>query len=476
MGKIVIAGAGVTGMMCALKLTETVPASNIVIFDKSLETGGMYNSVSYEDGKVFDHGMHVIYESCNPTVDELYFKVMPPSEWNIHEKNRKDIAGVYFRGQLQNYSHYIDLRSFQTIEKNTFIGSLFSNLNNLPDDTQSSALNFLTHQFGTAIVEQVHKPLLQNLYSVAPEKLDVFAVKATALERVVMFEREVMHDLMKADLIRSRIAFPDQLNLPPYRNNNQRALYPKKFGMRHFIQKLQDKLTTSGVRILTGTSLQQIIATNNRINEITLSPPDGELQKIPVSNMIWTGGWPALASALNVKISDIPFQRGIKIVYVNLILDNPPLMDSLYYFYCYDTGFASFRVTSYSNYCPDAAKDGTYPICVELWPSRLGVEADALSDEECQRIAIEEIRKMGIVNDLHKVVYQNVGSRASEFPLPTIENKQSLHKVRSRVQQTDLSNIIVAGIMAEDGLFFIPDILNDAIAKVQATNFSESAK
>ena len=63
--KIVIAGAGMTGLMCALKLTERMPGSRIVIFDKSATAGGMYNSVTDAGGNIFDHGMHVIYESCN---------------------------------------------------------------------------------------------------------------------------------------------------------------------------------------------------------------------------------------------------------------------------------------------------------------------------------------------------------------------------------------------------------------------------
>jgi protoporphyrinogen oxidase len=472
--KVVIAGAGMTGMMCALKLTEKIPGSRIVIFDKAPLTGGMYNSVVQGDGKIFDHGMHVIYESCNPEVDELYFKVMPASEWNILEKNRKDIAGAYFRGNLQNYSHYVDLRSFPEVEKTEFIGSLFLNLGKSANNAPSTALGFLRSHFGDCIAEKVHKPLLKSLYSIDPEKLDTFAVKTTALERVVLFDSTTMSDLMKAEAIRSRIAYPDQLNLPPYRTNNQRALYPKKFGMANFIQELQKKLVSCGVRILTNTSLLELVTDGTEIKEVYLSGSDGGRQNISVEKMLWTGGWPALAAAFKVNMADLPFQRGIKIVYVNITLDEPPLMDDLYYFYCYDTGYASFRVTSYSNYCPDAAKDGAYPLCVELWPSRLGLAAETLSDDECEQMAIAELRKMGVINDTHTVTGIKAGSRGSEFPLPTVENKTSLAEVKARVNQINLSNIIVAGIMAEDGLFFIPDILNDATAKIQTADFGKA--
>lgn len=469
--KIVIAGAGMTGLMCALKLTERVPGTRIVIFDKSATVGGMYHSVTDAGGNIFDHGMHVIYESCNPEVDDMYLKVMPASEWNIHEKNRKDIAGVYYRGTLQKYSHYVDLRSFSDAMKVEFIGSFFLNLNETTTKKPITAIDFLQSQFGDSIVNQIHKPLLKGLYSIEPEKLDTFAVKTTALERVVLFDSVAMHDLMKSESIRSRAAFPDQLNLPPYRENNQRALYPKKFGMVHFVEQLQQKLIACGVSILTDTSLAKIVANGNVIEKVNLSNSDGISRDIAVEKMIWTGGWPGLASALKINISDIPFQRGIKIVFVNIILDRPPLMDELYYFYCYSTGFASFRVTNYVNYCPDAAKNGFYPICVELWPSRIGLTADALSDDECGRLALAEIRRMGIIGESHNIVSVTPGPRGVEFPLPTVENKKGLNEVKSRVNNANFSNIIVAGIMAEDGLFFIPDILNDAFAKLNAENF-----
>ena len=465
--KVVIAGAGLTGMMSALKLTESMPGSDIVMFDKSPATGGMYNSIDCGDGKIFDHGMHVIYESCNPDVDELYFKVMPPTDWHIYENNEKDIAGVFFRGKLQTFSHYVDLRSFSEKEKERFVGGLFINLEKPLIDKPSTAIDFLKNQFGHEIVEHVHKPLLKSLYSIEPETLDIFAIKATSLERVVLFHSATMLDLMKADAIRARIAFPDQQNLPPYRRNSQRALYPKQFGMRHFIQRLQEQLVSSGVQIFTNTSMSDIVVGTSGIEEVSLLSSDGNQQKVPVNKLIWTVGWPALATALKINISDLKFQKGPKIVYANLIFNKPPKMGDLYYFYCYDTGFSSFRVTNYSNYCPAAADGGSYPMCVELWPSRVGLAAENLSADECTRIALEELKKFGVIDKTHGVIYSENKNMASEFPLPTVENRRGLQEIRRRVKENNISNFVVAGIMAEDGLFFIPDILNDAFEKLK---------
>jgi len=63
--------------MCALKLRKIHPNKPIVVFDKSAQVGGMYGSVNYKEGHIFDHGMHVIYESCNAEIDDLYREIMP---------------------------------------------------------------------------------------------------------------------------------------------------------------------------------------------------------------------------------------------------------------------------------------------------------------------------------------------------------------------------------------------------------------
>ena len=110
-------------------------------------------------------------------------------------------------------------------------------------------------------------------------------------------------------------------------------------------------------------------------------------------------------------------------------------------------------------------------MCVELWPSRVGLAAETLSVDECTRIALEELNKFGTIDKSHGVIYSKIENMASEFPLPTVENKRGLQEIRRRVEEKNISNFVVAGIMAEDGLFFIPDILNDAFEKLKIFDF-----
>jgi protoporphyrinogen oxidase len=466
-GKVIlIVGGGLTALMSALKLKKLNPDKEIVVFDKSNQLGGMYGGLTYPDDVCFDYGMHVIYESCNPEIDDLYREVMAEEEWNIYENNDKDIAGLFFKGRLQTYSHYVDLRSFSEVDKKNFISSLLIQLDSANIASPRTAMDYLRNQFGKDLVDFVHKPILKRMYGIDPEDLDLFAIKATALERVILFDTDTMLDLMSSSKLRARLAFPDQLKLPPVRNNTQKALYPKKFGMSHFIEKLRKHIQSMGVQILTETSISKVIQDEGLIDSVSLTNKEWGERIVYVDRMLWTAGWPSLALQLGLNISDLTFHKGLEIVFVNLIFNRPLLMERLYYFYCYDEEFASFRVTNYANYCPDAAKKDWFPIGIELWPSKIGRKAAGIDEDECIRLAVDELKRFGIIGSDHKLMFAKTERNVGEFPMPSIENTKSLRTIRTRVENQKIANLTVAGVMANEGLFFIPDILNDVFPKL----------
>jgi protoporphyrinogen oxidase len=466
-GAIVIAGAGLTGLMSALRLTKLHPQKKIILFDRSSTPGGMYGTLEYERKWRFDYGMHLIYESCNPKVDELYREVMPEEEWHIYEKNEKDIAGLYFNGSLQNYSHYIDLRNHPKMLKEDFIGSLMGNLEVPQVDNPKTAYDFLCNQFGRKIVDEIHRPIFQRMYGVDPEDMSFFATKVTALERVVLFDPSTMLDLMQSTKLRARLAYADQLNLPPLRINQQKALYPRKFGISNFVDRLCKHLISLGVEILTDTSIAAVSQKKGRIESVSLASAQSGTRAIAVEKFLWTAGWPALAKELGVEIADIKFQKGPAIVFLNLVFNKPLAMDRLYYFYCYDENFATFRVTNYTNYCPDASNGAVFPVCMELWPSKIGRNALELTLTECIELSLGELKRFGVIDDGYELVFARMESKAGEFPMPSLVNASALAEIRFRVEKCSVGNLRVAGVMAIDGLFFLPDVLNDAFEKLE---------
>ena len=143
-------------------------------------------------------------------------------------------------------------------------------------------------------------------------------------------------------------------------------------------------------------------------------------------------------------------------------------MDRLYYFYCYDPNFSTFRVTNFSNYCPDACRSGRYPICIEIWPSKLGLDKTHISKDQAVKIALQEIASFGIIDDTHKVLFSSAEKSIGDFPVLTKRNSSNFQKIRCRINEHGVKNLLNVGLMAESGLFFLPDVLNHAFSEIKS--------
>lgn len=465
---IMVVGSGLTGLMCALKLKLLNLKKTIIIIERESKIGGLYSGLSKISGIDFDHGMHLIYTSCNKEIDDLYKKILPLKEWHIYEGNKKDIAGIFYNGSLQEYSQYIDLRSHPLKDQKTYTKSFYSSVKNAKNKKFSNALEYLDNQFGKKIVNKIHGPILKRLFGISLDKLDLISTRSPPLDRIILFDTEPMLKLMKSKKLRARIAFPDQLNLPPIRENDQKGMYPKKFGMTHFIQKFENLLKSLNIEILTNTNISSIETVKNKIINVNLVINNLKKRTIKIERILWTAGWPGIAKLLNVDISDLRFDKGPQIIFLNIVFDKPIDTGSLYHFFCYDEGFITHRVTNYNNYCPASSKVGKFPVSIEIWPSKnLKLSSSKISEKKLLKIALNELKQFGVIDSSYKVVDAKMESDVTNFPMPSLTNANSLSKIRQRVKNKRIGNIKIAGVMAEKGLFFLPETLNDAFSKLR---------
>jgi hypothetical protein len=52
------------------------------------------------------------------------------------------------------------------------------------------------------------------------------------------------------------------------------------------------------------------------------------------------------------------------------------------------------------------------------------------------------------------------------FPLPSLRNMNNMKTIRERISARGIKNIISTGVMSEDKVFFIKDVLMDTYNKV----------
>ena len=140
-------------------------------------------------------------------------------------------------------------------------------------------------------------------------------------------------------------------------------------------------------------------------------------------------------------------------------------MGDLYYFYPFDKGFRSFRVTSYSNYCPSAAGERGFPVCVELWAT----EEDGTDEQALIALAVKELKAFGVIDDSYSLNFAKVEKYMAGFPLPSVTNINNMLTISQRIKDTGLENVIPTGILTEKHIFFIKDVLIDTYQKVIAS-------
>ncbi|SRR5258706_9337228 len=467
---ILIVGSGVSALMLARMIRRYKnPDALITIIEREDKIGGQFGSVDYGTHGVFDYGMHIYYESCVPEIDSLFTSILPEEEWNILVGNYKDAAGLFFNGRLQTDTPYVDMRKIPEKVLGQYISDLFFNIiynhrAELP--ATANAYDILSTHFGKKITDEIFVPILQKLYLNHPSQLDEIATRLTTINRVAIFENDLMLDLMKSSEIRKRICYPDQYSLPSYRENDQRGFYPKKYGMHHVLTRFKKLLEEEGVRFMTSSQIDEMELSNNAVKKIKVKSPQGDTDFDSIDQIYWTAGLPPLALALKINLSGLKNDRREPAIYVNMLLDKEPTMDLLYYFYCFDQGFRTFRVTNYTNYCPAAADGRGFPICVELWPEK----GDSTDEAEVIERATSELKTFGVIDDDFRILFAKTEKvHGGGFPLPTITNIGNMNFIREAIREKNIHNIVSVGVLSEKNIFFIKDVLIDCYEKVTNT-------
>jgi protoporphyrinogen oxidase len=459
----VVVGGGIAGLLAALLIAERDPHGRVCLVERENEVGGLLRSFDYGEHGRFDYGMHSMHESGVGGLDELLFGLLPASDWQLLQGNRRDVAGLFFNGRLQHNSLYMDLRHLPRASYEQCIAGFFANLGR-DGAAAGHARDHAEARFGAPIAELAVAPAVAKIFKRDPAVMDVMALMLTSLDRIILFDEPVMLDLMKSDTLRARLAYPEQRRLPVARASGHKGYYPRDYGMHRVVDAFHRRLTAAGARILTGAQIQQIDRDRDGIKSIGILHNGAREQITGIQHLYWTAGLPALAPLLGIPLDGGAFDRPLRTIAVNLLLDRDTRMDDLYYFYCYDSGFDTFRVTNFAAYCDNARRAGGVPICVEL----LVDPASGRDARDYEKQALAELEKFGALAPGTKVLFQKAEPLAYGFPMPTERNIRGLLDIRRQVETLALSNLVMLGILAEPKLFFQKDVAAHAYSAVTA--------
>jgi len=445
-------------MLAALLIKKRKPRADVVIVERSAQPGGSYRGVNLPGFGYCDCAMRLYYETGLPDFDAILHGLLPEKEWYVLPDNVKDIVGAYWRGELQTHSPYLDLRRLSQPERRRCEREVLERLRNQGGESQQTedAAQYLRRRFGSATGGYIEK-VLEKFYGVPASALHESATYQPAMNRVVLYNEAEMQPVMRDEKMRSVIAWPDQLTLPVKRQPSQSGLYPRKFGIDRVIDAAHQQLERQGTRFLFNRRVAALKVAGKGVTRVLLD--DGMVLEEPALLL----GANGLHGSLNMlregtgpSASDFVPPR---CWHVYLRLAERPNMGGLYYCWCLDEGYRTFRVTNYVNYCPDARNAEGYPVCVELWSS------DATTQEAIQR-AVRELGEMNLVNG-----EQGIGARAAVqamnmHALCTLENVQKLRAMRQELRERSPRNMITVGPFIEDGVMQLYDVSRKMCAMI----------
>ena len=461
---VILVGGGLPSLFAALVYSEKYPHLNITIVEKAARLGGTYGSIQHDKAGVFDHGMHLVYTTTNELIDKYIFECFDEKEWNILEGNSKDIAGVYYNGYLNTQSPYLDLNYLDHSYRELIYSSLFEAINKEAKSPGQckNAFEYYESKFGRLFTEKIIDPILEKLWGHEATKLSPYASKLVLMDRINYFSHDTMLDLSNSDFIRNRFGFPNQMKLPNALKNSQVGLYPKKFGMQGLINRIKDILIGRGVEIHLNSQINEFKLKNELIKSIVIEKNSQTFTVDKISRVLWTIPVFPLKSLLETgQTQTLKMDPPRKQQNVYLLLKDPPKMGDLYYFFCLEDNFKTFRVTNYFNYCSSALRSGdsqyanSYPICAELHFSN----TEEIKPGELLEQAIAELLQFGVISSKKDIIFSMEGSHSAGFPVLTNNNIDAQNLLKNSIEEVRPQNLTISGQEPDKGIFFFNEII-----------------
>jgi hypothetical protein len=130
-------------------------------------------------------------------------------------------------------------------------------------------------------------------------------------------------------------------------------------------------------------------------------------------------------------------------------------MGELYYFYNFDVSSEIFRVTNFTAYCPNATKDGRYPICVEYWSK------DVLTEDQMKAKTVNDLIAMKVIENSSQILYAEVSNLPILFPTPSVEAVDSINEARNVLDKKSIENLVLTGSLSSKNVFFLHEVLKN---------------
>ena len=378
MKKILILGAGITGLSAAWKLSEK--GYDVEILEMDPLVGGLAKTIKFKNSLV-DIGPHSFFSENKEIYDTVksLFKDEPEEIPKVKRSVKMFFMNYYVdyplsaKSILFQMGPIIPLKSFFSFIK-SFIKSLFKK-KNLSD--KQSIEEWAIGNFGFFLFKNFFKPYTEQFWKIRTENLSHRVIPAS---KKLDFAKTLKHLFFNKYLEFSKRE-PGALNL--VQRESLPTFYPKR-GFGQIAEKIKQKIEKNNVKIHLNTKVEKIILRENKKFKINTEKNSFEsdylISTLPLDYLVKNFEPFNSKDKLKIAAHNLKY-LALKMVY--LIVKKKDVLGCQY---CYFVGRPYNRVSNLNLFSDDISKEGTSALSLEISchkDSKIWLSKDEDIFEEC---------------------------------------------------------------------------------------------
>ncbi len=462
--KCCIVGGSLNSLILAGALiNKGLHPNEIVVLESSSQIGGQFRSEQFSDKIWLDQGTRILYESDISEVNDFIHQIVSACPSTELKGNRKDIAGTFVNGCLSTTSVYPNLPTDDSSALQRMLGEIFLQLLKVSPNESSlapgSVKKWLISRFGLETYKLIFRGFLTKIFGGDPNEISDRFVTSLPLDRVVVYDHETMLDFCKSDLLRERLAFPDQLKLPDLRASEFSGFYPESLGVQRLVDCAMSILQSLGVRVLTNSP---VVGLDYSDESITVILQNSSVIALPADGfVVWLSNMSVLANCASSKpaVRESYAQMAV----AHFMATNVEALDETYYVYVYDASSNIFRITNYAGFCKATREMISKPITVEYLIHHRGVE-----DHEIIANVQHDLEKMGLFGHSELSPLTGPSLKTIGFPTPRLDSERTRTENLNDIRAKFPNHLWAPGLHSDLPNFLGRDVLGEILRWVDS--------